>query len=188
MSFFEFHVFPSMVEFLKQQQQHRGRNWVFLRLPSCKPLCERQDCLFQPWFPGKSNLRIADSPRKPCPSKTCWKMLEDSMTNSFPSRVSTSSFPKLTCWVARKPFWVQPKCHQLVTSWMGWSEWLSQTDRAWRKLQPQLVGPRSDWNSLRGCIGLCTRHRGILQSNNECGTPCVGPKSLANKSRQITFL
>eukprot|EP00434_Breviolum_minutum_P022929 symbB.v1.2.020228.t1/scaffold1690.1/size105730/2 len=52
-------------------------------LPSCKPLCERQDCLFQPW---------------------------------------------------------------------------------------------SDWNSLRGCIGLCTRHRGILQSNNECGTPCMGPK------------
>lgn len=45
--------------------------------------------------------------------------------------------------------------------------------------------PRSDWNSLRGCIGLCTRHRGILQSNNECGTPCMGPKSLANKAHSF---
>eukprot|EP00435_Cladocopium_sp_Y103_P001248 s598_g1.t1 len=64
----------------------RGREeetGVCEELPSCKPLCERQDCLFQPW---------------------------------------------------------------------------------------------SDWYSLRGCIGLCTRHRGILHSNNECGQPCTGAK------------
>lgn len=88
MSFFEFQLFHNMVEFLKQHrnaQQHRGRNWVFPRLPSCKPVCERQDCLFQPWFPGKSNRRIAlmrFSP-KPCLSQNGWRSNEEAFLPGF---------------------------------------------------------------------------------------------------------
>ena len=34
----------------------------------------------------------------------------------------------------------------------------------------------SDWFSLGGCIGLCSRQRDVVQSNNECGRPCLGAK------------
>eukprot|EP00929_Paragymnodinium_shiwhaense_P046780 TRINITY_DN237_c0_g2_i2.p1 TRINITY_DN237_c0_g2~~TRINITY_DN237_c0_g2_i2.p1 ORF type:complete len:1617 (-),score=410.89 TRINITY_DN237_c0_g2_i2:304-5154(-) len=32
------------------------------------------------------------------------------------------------------------------------------------------------WHSEGGCSGLCSRHRGIKVTNNECGKPCSGPK------------
>lgn len=78
------------VEFLKQKKEernseHRGRNWVFPRLPSCKPLCERQDCLFQPWFPGKSNRRIAlmRFSTKACLSQNGWRSNEEAFLQGF---------------------------------------------------------------------------------------------------------
>mmetsp|Transcript_139273 Transcript_139273/g.445223 ORF Transcript_139273/g.445223 Transcript_139273/m.445223 type:complete len:1685 (-) Transcript_139273:136-5190(-) len=33
----------------------------------------------------------------------------------------------------------------------------------------------SAWQNMGGCIGLCSRQRGIEVSNNECGSPCQGP-------------
>ena len=31
-----------------------------------------------------------------------------------------------------------------------------------------------DWTPLGGCSGLCSRERGIMVKNNECGKPCLG--------------
>jgi len=45
---------------------------------------------------------------------------------------------------------------------------------------PELCTPINcvlhDWNdwSASDCTGLCTRHRGTMQANNECGVPCEG--------------
>eukprot|EP00929_Paragymnodinium_shiwhaense_P064340 TRINITY_DN3221_c0_g1_i3.p1 TRINITY_DN3221_c0_g1~~TRINITY_DN3221_c0_g1_i3.p1 ORF type:complete len:1556 (+),score=355.20 TRINITY_DN3221_c0_g1_i3:87-4754(+) len=37
-------------------------------------------------------------------------------------------------------------------------------------------GAWADWYEAGGCAGLRFRHREVSQRNNECGTPCAGPK------------
>eukprot|EP00931_Biecheleriopsis_adriatica_P115008 TRINITY_DN90867_c0_g1_i1.p1 TRINITY_DN90867_c0_g1~~TRINITY_DN90867_c0_g1_i1.p1 ORF type:complete len:1635 (-),score=258.88 TRINITY_DN90867_c0_g1_i1:70-4905(-) len=42
----------------------------------------------------------------------------------------------------------------------------------------------NDWYDAGGCIGLKLRSRTVGVSNNECGTPCTGPKLQSQKSIQ----